>query len=48
VEVFDVLRHEVEQVAWFRVSSLPALLHPCVVSSLEHFNLISGHPGNPS
>lgn len=47
IQAFDILPHEIAEVAWFRVSELPALLHPCVVSTLEHFQLVNGtglHP----
>ena len=48
IQAFDILRHEVAQVEWFRVSELPALLHPCVISSLEHFRLFSDPSHHPT
>lgn len=42
LDSFAIMQQEVAQIAWYHVEALPEQIHPCVLSSLEHFRLING------
>lgn len=42
LDSFAIMQKEVAQIAWYHVGALPEQIHPCVMSSLEHFRLING------